>query len=134
MFGMNPRKVQSLMKSMGISQKDIDAEEVIIKTNDKKIIIKPCSVIKMTMQGQEIFQISGNIQEEESKMEITDKDIQTVIEKTNCSKEKAREFFYRLRNLFIDWNYIEMDSSEFSKKKEEIEKLIEEFSGNEKSL
>lgn len=50
------------------------------------------------------------------------------------SKENARDFFNRLRQLFIDWNYIKMDSSEFKTQKESISKLIMEYSENEKGL
>jgi V/A-type H+-transporting ATPase subunit A len=49
-------------------------------------------------------------------------------------KEKARGFFNRLRQLFIDWNYNAMDSSEFKQQEESIDKLIKEYSGNEESL
>ena len=38
-------------------------------------------------------------------------------------KDKARGFFYSLRQLFIDWNYKEWDSSEFRQQ----EKTIDEF-------
>ncbi|NIA28551.1 MAG: V-type ATP synthase subunit A [Actinobacteria bacterium] len=50
------------------------------------------------------------------------------------SKDDARSFFNRLRQAFIDWNYIDMDSAQFKVQHESIEKLIEEQSGNEKSL
>ncbi len=50
------------------------------------------------------------------------------------SKDDARSFFNRLRQSFIDWNYIDMDSAQFKEQQESIEKLIEEQSGNEKSL
>jgi len=49
-------------------------------------------------------------------------------------KEKARGFFNRLRQLFIDWNYIAMDSSEFKAQETAIDTLIKENSGNEKGL
>jgi len=49
-------------------------------------------------------------------------------------KEKARGFFNRLRQLFIDWNYIAMDSTEFKAQEKAIDTLIKENSGNEKSL
>ncbi len=49
-------------------------------------------------------------------------------------KEKARGFFNRLRQLFIDWNYIAMDSTEFTAQEKAIDTLIKENSGNEKSL
>lgn len=50
------------------------------------------------------------------------------------SKDKARDFFYRLRQLFIDWNYIPMDAHEFKTQEESISKIITEYSDNEKGL
>ena len=38
--GMNPRKMQAMMKQLGIKQVDVPAIEVIIKTEEKEIIIK----------------------------------------------------------------------------------------------
>ncbi len=49
-------------------------------------------------------------------------------------KQKARGFFNKLRQMFIDWNYIAMDSEEFAKQEESIDKLLKEHSGNEESL
>ncbi|MBN1895929.1 V-type ATP synthase subunit A [bacterium] len=40
-------------------------------------------------------------------------------------KEAARNFFYELRQKFIDWNYMEMHSPEFKKQEKAIESLIE---------
>ena len=39
-------------------------------------------------------------------------------------KEDARSFFYELRQKFIDWNYLEMDSAEFKNQENEINDLI----------
>lgn len=89
--GMNPRKMQQAMKRMGISQIEIPATEVIIKTDEKEIIISNPNVSKVNMMGQETYQITGEIEERELKVEITDEDINTVIEQTNVSKEKAKE-------------------------------------------
>lgn len=49
-------------------------------------------------------------------------------------KEKARSFFNRLRQNFIDWNYLDMDSAEFKEQENAIDNLIKEHLGNEKSL
>lgn len=90
--GLDPKKMQSVMKQMGIAQEEISANRVIIETDEKNIIINDPSVIKIKMQGQTNFQISGDISEEEIKEEnTTEEDIQTIIEKTGCSKEKAKE-------------------------------------------
>ena len=50
------------------------------------------------------------------------------------TKEEARTVFYRLRQLFIDWNYIDMKATEFKTQEEEIFKIIEEYSENEKGV
>jgi V/A-type H+-transporting ATPase subunit A len=39
-------------------------------------------------------------------------------------KEEARNFFYDLRQKFIDWNYMEMHSPEFKNQEKAIESLI----------
>ena len=91
--GMNPRKMQQMMKRMGIQQVDIPAKEVIIRSDDKEIIITEPSVAKVNMMGQETFQISGTIQEREtsSEPEINDDDIKTVAEQANASEEDAKK-------------------------------------------
>ena len=89
--GLDPKKMQAVMKQMGIEQEEIPAEKVTIEKEDgSKIIIQPANVTKITMQGQETFQISGDISEE-SEEAFTEEDIQTVIEKTGCSKKEAKQ-------------------------------------------
>lgn len=90
--GLDPKKMQGLMRQMGMSQEEIDAKRVIIETDDKNIIINDPSVMKIKMQGQINFQISGDISEEvKEENNNIEEDIQTIIEKTGCSKEKAKE-------------------------------------------
>ncbi|MFA5174165.1 MAG: nascent polypeptide-associated complex protein [Candidatus Pacearchaeota archaeon] len=91
--GLDPKKMQAVMKQMGISQNEIDASRVIIETPEKNIIINNPSVTKIKMQGQESFQITGDISEEEAESSESSKeeDIQTIIEKTNCTLEEAEE-------------------------------------------
>ncbi len=90
--GMNPRKMQQMMKKMGIQQVDIPATEVIIRTEGKEIVITEPSVAKVNMMGQETFQISGNIHEKEasSEPEISEDDINTVAEQANVGSEEAK--------------------------------------------
>ena len=91
--GMSQRKVQQMMKQMGIQQQDLDATEVIIKMLDKTIIITNPSVAKVNMMGQETFQISGEIHEEtvSTTPDINDEDIKTVMEQAGVNKEIAKE-------------------------------------------
>ncbi len=90
MFGsLNPKKMQAAMKQLGMSQEEIPASRVIIeKSDNNKIIIENPSVVKLKIQGQESFQISGEVKEEQI---ISEEDIKTVVEKTNASKEEARK-------------------------------------------
>ncbi len=62
--GVNPRQMQAMMRQMGMSQKELSASEVIIKTADKVIKFTSPSVTQITMQGQTTFQISGAFKEE----------------------------------------------------------------------
>ena len=87
--GINPKKIQSVMKQMGINQEEIDASRVVIeKANSRKIVIENPSVTKITMQGQESFQITGDISEQDS---ISEEDIKTVMEKTGCDEKTAKQ-------------------------------------------
>jgi len=99
--GLDPKKMQGMMKQMGIAQEEIDAVRVIIEKEDGgKIIIDNPNVVKINMQGQENFQISGEISEieggeidtgdVEEVVDNTDEDIKTLMEKCNCIEEEAR--------------------------------------------
>ncbi|MDP1695535.1 MAG: nascent polypeptide-associated complex protein [archaeon] len=88
--GMDPKKMQGMMKQLGIKQEEIDAKRVIIEKNDGgKIIIEEPSVAKIIMQGQESWQISGNAREEEEG--IREEDVQLVMEKTGKSEKEVRK-------------------------------------------
>jgi len=93
MPGMNPRKMQQMMKKMGIAQVEVDATEVIIKCPDKEIVITDPQVSKVNAMGQETFQVVGNIQERElsSEASINEDDIKTVMEQAGCDEEKAKK-------------------------------------------
>ena len=93
MPGMNPRKMQQMMKKMGIAQTEIDATEVIIKTADKEIVITEPSVSIVKAMGQEQYTISGNVREREldTTPDINEEDIKTVAEQANVDEEKAKE-------------------------------------------
>jgi len=89
--GMNPRKMQAMMRKMGIQQVEIPANEVIIKTDDKEIVITEPQVSKVNMMGQETFQVVGNITEKavSAEPEINKDDIKTVMQQASCSEEEA---------------------------------------------
>jgi len=100
MFGLNPKKMQAVMKQMGMSQQDINASRVIIEKNDNtKIIIENPSVTKIKMQGQETFQITGETKEESAEVKISEQDIQTIMEKTGKSKDEAKKVLEKTGDL-----------------------------------
>lgn len=83
--------MSALMKQMGISQTEIDAEKVVIhKADGKKIVIEPAQVLKVKMQGQESFQITGEAREESGEL-FSEEDIKTVMEKTGAKKDQAKK-------------------------------------------
>jgi len=96
--GVNPKQMQAVMKRMGIKVEEIEAEKVVIYCADRNITITSPSVMLTKMPNQEMFQISGEVTEEEKgeeiepiATEITDEDIEMVAEKAGVSKELAEE-------------------------------------------
>lgn len=94
MFGkIDPKKIQGMMKKMGISQQEIDAKRVIIELEDSSLVIDEPSVVKINMSGQESFQITGEAREENNEEEgFSKEDIKMVMEKTKASEEEVRKF------------------------------------------
>jgi nascent polypeptide-associated complex subunit alpha len=98
--GIDPKKMQAMMKQMGIAQEDIDASKVTIEKRDgENIIIDNPSITKIKMQGQESFQITGDIRIESAQEGISEEDIKTVMEKTGCSENEAKEALEETRDL-----------------------------------
>ncbi len=90
--GLNPKKMQAMMKQLGMEQEEISASRVTIeKTDGNRIVIENPSVTKISMRGQENFQVSGEAKEENTESEKTQEDIKTIMEKTNVSEEKAKK-------------------------------------------
>lgn len=87
--GIDPKKMQAMMKQMGIKQEEIEATRVTIEAVDKKIVIENPNVQKIVMQGQESWQITGeaHVQGLES---FSDADVQLVMERTGKGEEAVR--------------------------------------------
>jgi nascent polypeptide-associated complex subunit alpha len=98
--GINPRQMQGMMKKMGIAQEEIEASRVTIDKKDgSKIIIDEPSIMKIKMQGQTSFQISGEEKEESEEIGISKEDIETIMEKTGCTEKQAREEMEKTQDL-----------------------------------
>jgi len=83
--------MEKAMRRMGMKMPEmteIPAEEVIIKTAEKNIIIKNPNVSKVNMMGQETFQITGEVTEEEEG-KFSEGDIEMVMEQTGADEASA---------------------------------------------
>ena len=110
--GLNPRKMQQMMKQMGIDIEEIDAEEIIIRTADEELVFDDAEVQRMDAQGQATYTITGEPEtraagEEEAiplgegddesasdaggAGDIPDSDVNIVAQRTGATEETARE-------------------------------------------
>ena len=87
---INPKMMEKAMKQMGIQTVDIPAEEVIIKTADKEIIISSPQVSRVSMGGQQTYQIIGEAVERPLQ-KFSKEDIQMIVDQTGCTKQEAKE-------------------------------------------
>lgn len=86
MFGMDPKKMEQMMKQLGMKMDNIPASQVIIKTDSGDIIVDEPQVVKTTMQGQVVFQVSGNVKEKS----FSDEDVKLVMEQSGTTdKDQA---------------------------------------------
>lgn len=92
-MNMNSRQMKQAMKKMGIQQDQIEAEQVIIRLADRDLIINNPEVSKVNMMGQETYQVVGEAQaiQRELQVDISEEDIDTVVDQTNVSREDARQ-------------------------------------------
>jgi nascent polypeptide-associated complex subunit alpha len=104
--GMNPRKMQQMMKQMGIDVTDIDAETVTITTADgEELVFDAPEVTRMDAQGSQTYQIVGEPETQdatagavddggdadEADEAIPEDDIKLVASQASVSKSDARE-------------------------------------------
>ena len=76
-----------------MQQQDIPAIKVIIEQEDKNLVINDPKVAKVNMMGEEVFQVSGEIIEEEKSTtpEVNEDDIKTVMEQAEVDEETAKK-------------------------------------------
>jgi len=104
--GMNPRKMQQMMKQMGIDVTEIDAETVTITTADgEELVFDAPDVTRMDAQGSQTYQIVGEPETQEATAGAVDDggdadeadegipedDIKLVASQASVSKSDARE-------------------------------------------
>lgn len=94
---MNPKQMKQMqrqMKKMGMDMKELkNVKEVIIRLEDKELIIPNAEVSLMNVMGQETYQVTGKAQEVEIEEEliIPDEDIEMVANQAGVSKDEAEQ-------------------------------------------
>ncbi|MFD1512029.1 nascent polypeptide-associated complex protein [Halomarina rubra] len=119
--GLDPRKMKQMMKQMGIEVTEIEANEIVIRTDDEELVFTDVDVQRMDAQGQATYQIvgdpeiralgeggataddagvgegatekSGGADEVDvgAADEIPDADVEIVAQRTGATEEAARE-------------------------------------------
>lgn len=84
---INPKQLEKMARKMGMQMEQIEAEEVVIKTPEKEIVVSNPQVSKVNMMGQETFQISGDVSERQASP--SKEDINMIMEKTGATEEEA---------------------------------------------
>jgi nascent polypeptide-associated complex subunit alpha len=93
---MSPRNAKRMMQRMGLNMGEMpDVHEVIFKTSDKEIVVENAQVAVIDMQGQKIFQVTGQVTEralesQAAALNIPEEDIQLVADQTGKSMEDAK--------------------------------------------
>lgn len=90
MLNMGSRQMEKMMKQMGIKNQAIDAVEVIIKGKEKELVISNPQVTKITMQGQDTYQVIGEAVER-SVETFSEDDVKMIVEQTGASEEDAKK-------------------------------------------
>jgi nascent polypeptide-associated complex subunit alpha len=91
MMPINPKQMRKMMKQMGINMEEVDAEEVIIRKHDEELIFKNPSISKIVAKGMETFQIIGEYEVVQRKVEVSDEDVKLVMEQAGVSEDEARK-------------------------------------------
>ena len=106
---MNPRKMRQMMDQMGIDVTEIDAEEVIIRTDGTEYVFHDADVQRMDAQGQQTYQIVGEPDERprgdeddadadgdsdtdvDDSADVADQDVEIVAQRAGVPESEARE-------------------------------------------
>lgn len=91
MPGINPRQMKAAMKKLGMSMNEIeDVQKVVAYTPKGNYVFENVQLIEVKMQGQNTYQLTGDMHFEEAVPEIPDSDIELVASQTSVSADDAR--------------------------------------------
>ena len=86
--GMNAAKMQGMMKKMGISQTQLPVNRVVFEMDDGNLVINDPSVLRVKMQGQETYQVSGEAVSENVES-FSGEDVEMVVSQTGKSEDEV---------------------------------------------
>lgn len=90
MFGnINPAQMKGMMKKMGISQEELPVNRVVFEMDDGNLVVENPGVMRIKMQGQESFQVTGDVVEEEA-LAFSSEDVEMVVSQAGVSEDEAR--------------------------------------------
>ena len=84
---MDPKKMQGMMKQLGIKSEELEADKVTIEGKGKKIVINQPQITVIDMKGQKTYTIMGEAIEEAAGP--SEDDVKMVMEQAGVDKEKA---------------------------------------------
>jgi nascent polypeptide-associated complex subunit alpha len=90
---MDPRKMNQMMRQLGIDVKEIPGvQQVIIKTATKDYVFDSPEVTLMTAQGQKTYQLVGTprIESHDVELTISPEDIAMVVEQAGVTEDEAK--------------------------------------------
>ncbi|MFC6727794.1 nascent polypeptide-associated complex protein [Natronoarchaeum mannanilyticum] len=107
--GMDPRKMKQMMEQMGVDMEELDANRVVIETDDADLVFEDVDVNKIDARGQETYQVVGSPEERDAgsaagaiesgdsedatdeSAGVPDDDVEIVAMRTGASEDAARE-------------------------------------------
>ncbi len=94
MLPFDKKQMKKLMKQLGMQMEEIEAKEVVIRLDDKDIIIEEPNVVVVRAMGQKTYQIIGR---EREVLRLSEEDIKLVAEQANVSIEEAKKALERTK-------------------------------------
>ncbi len=92
MLPLDPKKMEMMMKQLGIKIDTLEGiEEVILKAEDKEVVIVPKDIKMINARDVKTLQIVIKTIEEKPLFSIEEEDINILMQKSNLSYEDAKK-------------------------------------------
>ncbi|MEM7820142.1 MAG: nascent polypeptide-associated complex protein [Candidatus Aenigmatarchaeota archaeon] len=82
--------MEKMVKQLGITTENIPADQVIIRSGSKEIVIDKPNITKVKIAGQDTFQIIGEISER-LKEKFSEDDVKLVASQAGASMDDAKK-------------------------------------------